>query len=59
MFRFLVLFREKEKQQQVKSLPVKVKMVNRLRIKAVVAVMEIRTIDLFRRGHQFRTRSWE
>ena len=35
------------------------KMVNRLRIKAVVAVMEIRTIDLFRRGHQFRTRSWE
>ena len=35
------------------------KMVNRLKIKAVVALTEIRTIDLFRRGHQFRTHSWE
>lgn len=44
MFRFLVLFREKEKQQQqVKNLPVKVKMVNRLRCNSGIRVTSFLT----------------
>ena len=37
------------------------KVVSRLKIKAVVALTEIRTMDLLRRGHQFRicSREWK